>query len=197
MNKIDKKFLHEYYEREALTENRQKAMYEGDPWESYWHQVMFNEIFIFFKNIYDGRFLEVGCAEGLYIKLFKDLHPKSTVIGLDIAKNYLLKAKSGIYNGNFIQGDAENLPFKNNSFDVVICSETLEHVIDPKKAFSELVRVSKNYILVSVPGHTPPYYLAKFFGLIKEGKKSEIFSKPGGGHIYENSSSSNRIYIKW
>lgn len=50
-----------------------------------------------------------------------------------------------VYDKNkiFIEADVENLPFKNKVFDFVFCSHLLEHVENPQKAISELVRVSK------------------------------------------------------
>lgn len=55
--------------------------------------------------------------------------------------------------------DVRNLPFKNKQFDAVLCAEVLEHIPlkDLPKALSELSRVSKKYIIVSVP-----YYCAYF-----------------------------------
>jgi len=43
-----------------------------------------------------------------------------------------------------IRADAHNLPFKNNSFDLVICTEVLEHVVNPEKVLGEIKRVLTN-----------------------------------------------------
>lgn len=43
----------------------------------------------------------------------------------------------------FVEGDGENMPFKNKEFDYSICSHVLEHVSDPDKFMKELMRVSK------------------------------------------------------
>lgn len=42
-----------------------------------------------------------------------------------------------------VKADIQNLPFENNSFDVIFCNHVLEHVEDDKKALSELFRVMK------------------------------------------------------
>ncbi len=44
----------------------------------------------------------------------------------------------------FQQGDAEHLAFADNAFDIVVCSEVLEHLIEPQQALTEMRRVLKN-----------------------------------------------------
>ncbi len=182
---IDTAFLRKYYEREALEENRQEEMYRGDAHDSYWQNIRFNEIKQIFEKISVKTFLEVGCAEGLYITTYKEFNRTTKFIGLDIARNYLKKIRVKDNEILLIQGDANNLPFKSDCFDLVLCSETLEHVIDPKKSFFELCRVSKKYLIIAVPGHTPFFFLGKYFGIVKEASISDTFGAPGRGHINE------------
>jgi SAM-dependent methyltransferase len=54
---------------------------------------------------------------------------------------------------NLVVGDAQFLPFKEDSGDILVCSETLEHVPDYEKAFGELIRVTKKsgYLCLTVP----------------------------------------------
>ncbi len=47
--------------------------------------------------------------------------------------------------------EKENLPFADNSFDSVICLDTLEHINDIHNSFHDLMRVSRKYVLISVP----------------------------------------------
>ena len=49
-----------------------------------------------------------------------------------------------------VQVDAYSLPIKSNSCNV-ICSDTLEHVSNPKKVISELIRVAKKDIVITIP----------------------------------------------
>lgn len=51
--------------------------------------------------------------------------------------------------------DLCRLPYADNAFDLVICSEVLEHVPDDQQALRELLRVSKGPVLITVPAH--PY----------------------------------------
>ncbi len=54
---------------------------------------------------------------------------------------------------NVIKADAEALPFKNESFDIVICRDVLEHLDQPSKAVAEAHRVLVNggYYFVTTP----------------------------------------------
>lgn len=190
-------FLHKYYENEAMEEHRQKKMYQSDKYNSYWQNVRLNEIKNFIKKIGAEKFLDVGCAEGLYIDIFKNLHKNSDVFGLDIAHNYLKKIKVNNKDKDVspIQGDTNDLPFKVDSFDIVLCSETLEHVLDPKKSFYELCRVSKKYIIISIPGHTLFFFIGRLIGIIKEENIYDLFSSPGKGHINELNIRQLRKYL--
>ena len=46
-----------------------------------------------------------------------------------------------------------NLPYEDNSFDTVICSDVLEHLSDDKKALNDLMRVAKKKVIITVPAY--------------------------------------------
>lgn len=75
-----------------------------------------------------------------------------------------------------LNGNAMEMPFKNNSFDRIICSEVMEHVSNDRIACSELFRVLKpgGRIAITVPTY--------FSELIYDALTFEYFSTPGG-HI--------------
>lgn len=102
-------------------------------------------------------FLEVGCGVGgLCIWASREC---KDVTGLDVVKSGLklgnVLSKTLKSNVSFTAGDARSLPFKDESYDVVICTETLEHIPNYRKAFEELVRVAKKsgYIIITVPNY--------------------------------------------
>lgn len=68
---------------------------------------------------------------------------KSRAVALDRDKNFinLIEKRKGLY---FLNGDAENLPFKDCIFDRVIMTESLEHISDRDKALGEVIRVIAN-----------------------------------------------------
>jgi len=74
--------------------------------------------------------LDVGCG----------FDPHGTV-NVDITRNSNAE----------ILASALSLPFKDNSFSLVLCSHVLEHLSDPAKAFHEISRVSRSRFVIRVP----------------------------------------------
>ena len=85
----------------------------------------------------------------------------TALIGVDISHNALSIGKNLHPHLAIGHGDIYDLPYKDDSFDMVICSEVLEHLAFPAKAMEELVRVSKKYCLLAVP-HEPYFTIANF-----------------------------------
>jgi SAM-dependent methyltransferase len=96
--------------------------------------------------------LDVGCGRGYFLSRVKQALPELTLTGCDVVDKV---AHDGI---SFVQGSAGKLPFEDNSFDVVTCSHTLEHIIDPSQAVAELKRVAKQVLYIAVPCQRYFYY---------------------------------------
>lgn len=94
-------------------------------------------------------FLEAGCAEGFYPRLVSVRYGAKSY-GLDLSFGALKRIKD-YYKMDGICGDAQWLPIKDKSFDVVMCSNTIEHVSFPQETIAELIRVSRKYVLIGVP----------------------------------------------
>lgn len=87
--------------------------------------------------------LDIGASSGImdsYISGFV-----KSLVGIDIDNGAIKHAKEKFKRKNltFKKGDALNLVFKENSFDIVICTHVYEHVEDPYKLFKEIYRVLK------------------------------------------------------
>src|SRR6202023_1782375 len=52
-------------------------------------------------------------------------------------------APSAAGNVYFLAGDAGSLPFRDSSFDLVLCNSVLHHIVDPSRLFAEIRRVAK------------------------------------------------------
>lgn len=102
-------------------------------------------------NSTDLSVLDVGCGDGYLLTRLKNRPHIEAVFASDISLNRIKKAKVNTHGVIFLQSDVSFLPFKNNCFDLVICSEVLEHVPDWQKALHELIRVAKKNVIVTVP----------------------------------------------
>jgi ubiquinone/menaquinone biosynthesis C-methylase UbiE len=99
------------------------------------------------QSIMGSKVLDIGCGRGTLVKiLFQNL--KIDITGIDIYISDELKQTPHI---KFIEGNIEKIDFPDQSFDTVICSHTLEHVLNLQQAIKELRRVSKKRLIVVVP----------------------------------------------
>lgn len=103
----------------------------------------------------EDRVLDIGCGQGGLAWVVKTIRPQSTVTGIDISDKGIEFAKRTYgYCANFLIGKADELPFKDESFDTVLCGEVIEHLEDPEKAIKEMSRVLKKdtgKLLISTP----------------------------------------------
>lgn len=103
--------------------------------------------------------LEVGGGQGGLTAL---LYPQAQITNIDLDPKYANAPCNQQERVRFICGDATNLPFDNESFDVVTMFDVIEHVPDHQKAISEALRVlkSKGFLLISTPNENWrfPYY---------------------------------------
>lgn len=92
------------------------------------------------------RVLDVACGTGIMVRqVAPQIGPEGSVVGLDISEPMLEVAMSlTVPNGAAItwqQGDAENLPFPDASFDLVLCQQGLQFVPSKPAATGEMRRV--------------------------------------------------------
>lgn len=85
------------------------------------------------------RILDVGCGDGRLAALVKDFLG-AEVYGADISKRGVTIAKSLGIKAK-VADIAKKIPFADNFFDLVICTETIEHVADPDTLLKEIHRV--------------------------------------------------------
>jgi 2-polyprenyl-3-methyl-5-hydroxy-6-metoxy-1,4-benzoquinol methylase len=186
-----KKNLRKFYEEEAKLMDHQELMYaKGPKHELWWHRKRLNYVIHSIEKTFGNpkimTFADIGCAEGYYVKRVASLRDDVLCVGADISKNYIIKAKrktcSKKPNIDFVLCDVSMLPFRKNIFDVILCSEVLEHVTDCNKALAELDNIAKKYLILSFPGHSLIY---RFVTPIRAFKRLIDKIETSAGHISE------------
>ncbi len=114
--------------------------------------------------------LDVGCGEGFTLERLRKAKIGKHLEGVDYLDLAIKLGKKEHPKLILKKGSIYDLKYKANSFDVVICSEVLEHVDDPQKGLEELVRVSKKYVVLSVPNE--PFFI---LGNLLRGKNVSRF----------------------
>ena len=131
-----------------------------------------------------GVMLDVGCGEGRHIFGIMQDYPLMKCIGLDMDKESLEKAEEGYEyfksiseaGVQFLKGSAYSLPFPDESIDLIVCSEVLEHLHEYNDAVKEIHRVLKpgGKFYASVPATWPEKICWKL---------SEEYQNQPGGHL--------------
>lgn len=109
------------------------------------------------KSVNPTSILDVGCGEGFSLNKLNENNIGEKLEGVDYSKEAISIGKKLFPNLSLKQDSIYNLPYKDNTFDIVLSTEVLEHLENPKKALREILRVSKKYILVSVPNE--PFFM--------------------------------------
>jgi SAM-dependent methyltransferase len=102
--------------------------------------------------------LDAGCGKGVVTYAARQRVGRLTSTGLDLDRAELAIAQQLNPGCEVVAGDIQALPFSNDQFDLVVCTEVLEHLEQPHLAFEELRRVSARALLLSVP-HEPYFRL--------------------------------------
>ncbi len=109
--------------------------------------------------------LDVGCGEGYTLARLQSEKIGTKFEGIDNMDDAIALAHKVHPKLEVKKGDIYELPYKSNSFDLVICTEVLEHLDNPKKAYRELLRVSRKYVLLSVPNE--PWFTIQRMGRLQ------------------------------
>jgi ubiquinone/menaquinone biosynthesis C-methylase UbiE len=114
-------------------------------------------------NVRGKRILDVGCFNGEMISVFTN---DNDCYGIDISEKPLEIAKKRGIKTFKINFESEKFPFKDNFFEIIICSEMLEHLINQDHCLQEIRRVLKKegLFILTIPNiNTPLSWFMQIF----------------------------------
>lgn len=133
------------------------------------------------------KVLDLGCGEGDSIKFFGEISNEIEWFGLDIEDSPEVQRRTTV-NENIYSFDGINIPFDDNSFDLIYCRQVFEHVRFPLELMKEINRILKqDGFLVGSTSHLEPYHSYSHFNFTpfgfnflcnEAGLKVELF-RPG------------------
>jgi len=91
--------------------------------------------------------LDVGCAAGGFYNVLRSYQPNISYTGVDISGEMIAEARKLHPDLHFEVGGGDDLPFQDNSFDMVMCLGTLHMVLNWREIIEERWRVAKGYLL--------------------------------------------------
>lgn len=107
-------------------------------YQSHWNQ----EIMDYIDTMEGARILDCGCGNGVLLEDMRKSFPAS--FGMDISHDMLKSSSLLMEGGNVLStGDTEALPYKDETFNFVVCRGSLHHVPSPEKGLQEIWRVLK------------------------------------------------------
>lgn len=140
--------------------------------QKYWHTQKLKTLQQLTKHKEFARILDAGCASGYMTKQISRIFPKSEIFGTDIYSDAIAYARKQYPKIKFVAGDLHKTPFTSNFFDLVICYETIEHVLKPQQVLKEFRRITKprGTIILAMDSGTFLFKLIWFFWGKTKGK---------------------------
>jgi ubiquinone/menaquinone biosynthesis C-methylase UbiE len=136
------------------------------------------------------RVLELGCSTGMNANFLAEYCGEC--IGIDIDEKALRYARDHAHpRVGFIYGDAMNIPFPDNCYDVVVCNHVYEHVPDSGQMMEEIFRILR-------PGGVCYFAAGNKYGLIEGHYHLPFLSwlPKSLAHIYLNLSGKGSYYYE-
>jgi dolichol-phosphate mannosyltransferase len=166
---------------EKIPPNYYDESIKNNLFQRYYHQHRFKEI-IDLIGEFDGKILDIGCDGGTFINEISQAFPKAKFYAIDKSEEAISYAQKKYPQISFQVGDAHNLKFPDQSFNLITMLEVLEHVEDPAKVVTEAKRCLEpgGSLIVLVPTENLFFKIIWYFwtkgkGRVWEGKHLQKF----------------------
>jgi 2-polyprenyl-3-methyl-5-hydroxy-6-metoxy-1,4-benzoquinol methylase len=127
-----------------MPENNMEEVYHSkNPLVSFVHTQRLEKIIEAIPGDGKKRVLDAGCGEGHLISMMHDRFPSFEYAGIDITDVALQKARERCKYATLTKMDLDDIKYPDGHFDVVICTEVLEHIYEYRAVIEELKRVTK------------------------------------------------------
>lgn len=110
----------------------------------------FSDLDELLSKIKFNKVIEAGCGEGNVTNYIYSNYD-CIIKGFDIGDTAIKEAKDNFSSIEFDKQSIYEISCKDDTYDLVVCCEVLEHLENYEAALKELIRISKKYIIVTVP----------------------------------------------
>jgi 2-polyprenyl-6-hydroxyphenyl methylase/3-demethylubiquinone-9 3-methyltransferase len=104
------------------------------------------------EDLAGRELLDAGCGTGLFSQVAEERG--AIVTSVDVGESLLAEVAKKSHSRRIV-GSVMDLPFPDRSFDVVICTEVIEHTVDPRRGVTEVARVLRpgGTLVLTTPNH--------------------------------------------
>ncbi|PRR80947.1 class I SAM-dependent methyltransferase [Clostridium vincentii] len=168
------------FKENSKTNFDKQAEHYDEGFDGKFVKVMYDEIIRRVNDINPKSLLDVGCGTGnILLKLCGNKNIK--LYGLDLSEKMIETAENKLNGRAELKvGDAEFMPWQENSFEVIICNASFHHYPNPEKVLLEMKRLLKENGKVVIGDPTAPLILRQAMNLfckISNNGDYKIYSK--------------------
>ncbi|NLB52451.1 MAG: methyltransferase domain-containing protein [Syntrophomonadaceae bacterium] len=124
--------------------DKQAVRYDQS-WDGKYCRQMYASVFEKIRSSYPFfSLLDVGCGSGTLLAMIKKEFPDIQAAGIDLSEKMIAQAKMLLGSDILLQaGDVDQMPWPDNTFDLLVCNASFHHYPDPQRSLQEMQRVLK------------------------------------------------------